>query len=97
MKKILCVSLAVLVLSFPCARAADDMQSQMLAAEITRLEKEIKAESAKLEDCAKKTKNFKIAGGVLLGVTAVGVAVNVALAMKIKKLKAGSGQLAPGS
>lgn len=68
----------------PCGAAS--IQEQKLEAEIAKLRTEVSGKSAALEECAKKTKNFKIAGGVLLGVTAAGVAANVGLAVANKKL-----------
>jgi cell division protein FtsL len=57
--------------------ADDDLQIQILNNEIADLRQKIAGESDELESCAKKVKGFKIAGGVTLGLTAVGVGVNV--------------------
>ena len=65
----------------------DDMQTQMLTSEIASLRQQVVAESTKLEDCAKKVKGFQIAGGITLGLTAVGVGVNVYQAVERDKVK----------
>ncbi|MDR3208733.1 MAG: hypothetical protein LBT45_02680 [Rickettsiales bacterium] len=57
--------------------AADEFQAQVLNREIAELRQKVLDESKTLDECAKKVKGFKIAGGVTLGLTAVGVGVNV--------------------
>jgi cell division protein FtsL len=59
------------------ADEGDDLQAQILTREIAELRQKIVDESKTLESCAQKVKGFKIAGGVTLGLTAVGVGVNV--------------------
>ena len=54
--------------------------------QITRLLQQKKQKMAQLEQCAQKVKGFKIAGISTLGLTAVGVGGNIALASKNKQL-----------
>ena len=54
--------------------------------QITRLLQQKKQKMAQLEQCAQKVKGFKIAGISTLGLTAVGVGGNIALASKNKSL-----------
>ncbi|MDR1338270.1 MAG: hypothetical protein LBJ73_04570 [Rickettsiales bacterium] len=62
------------------ARGATVIQSSAtnLESQIRSLESELARKMSELESCAKKTKNFQVAGGITLGLTAVGVATNVA-------------------
>ena len=55
--------------------------------QITRLLQQKKQKMAQLEQCAQKVKGFKIAGISTLGLTAVGVGGNIALASKNKSLE----------
>lgn len=89
MKKIK-IGLAFIMMANPAAlfaADADDMQVQMLNSEIAGLRTQVQSESTKLEDCAKKVKGFQIAGGVTLGLTAVGIGVNVYQAVKRDETK----------
>jgi hypothetical protein len=86
MKKHIAIVLSCLV-AVHAARAADyDMQIQMLDAEIAKLTAEKQTKYADLEKCAKSVDGFKIAGISLLGLTAVGVGVNIYQANKISDL-----------
>jgi hypothetical protein len=62
------------------------MQIQMLESEIRTLQREKTDKTTSLEKCAKSVKGFQIAGGVTLGLTAVGIAGNVAQAVNLKKI-----------
>ena len=55
--------------------------------QITRLLQQKKQKMAQLEQCAQKVKGFKIAGISTLGLTAVGVGGNIALASKNKSME----------
>lgn len=77
MKKSIIILSAVFAAAMPNLSADDDVQVQALNREIAELRQKVMDESEKLEDCAKKVKGFQIAGGVTLGLTAVGVGVNV--------------------
>lgn len=68
-----------------------DIRSQMLDDEITQLMKQRDEKYAALEQCAKTTKNFKIAGIATLTTTGVGVYANVKLAQKLKGQTTGGG------
>ena len=54
--------------------------------QITKLIKEKQQKYAQLEECSKKVNGFKIAGISTLGLTAVGIGGNIALASKNKQL-----------
>jgi len=55
--------------------------------QIAKLIKEKQQKTERLEQCAQKVKGFKIAGISTLGLTAVGIGGNIALASKEKKLE----------
>ena len=68
-----------------------NLVSQMLDAQIERLEQELASKQKQLEQCQGTTKKLKITGGVTLATTTVGAAANVALAAKLKKKGGGAG------
>jgi hypothetical protein len=78
---------AAIFCALPIAGFSADsgIQLQKIEDEIRKLEIEKTNETQKLEECAKKTKGFKIAGITTLALTGVGVAANVALAVQNKK------------
>jgi hypothetical protein len=74
---ILALFSALVLFAGGSAFADNSMQIQMLQNEISSLRLKIQDDGAKLEQCAASVKGFQIAGGVTLGLTAVGVGVNV--------------------
>lgn len=88
-KYILAVIFVHLVVS-PCVAgiqisnvsSADDLGH--LRNEIAKLEAELASNTEKLNACASKNKNFKIAGIATIGLTSAGVATNIALHSKAK-------------
>lgn len=91
MKKIIYLSFLVCVGVAQAQDVASDGRYQMLNAEIERLTKQRDEKYAALEQCAKTTKNFKIAGIATLTTTGVGVYANVKLAQKLKGQTTGGG------
>ena len=91
MKKIIILSLLVLT----CVARADDngadARIKMLDSEIVRLTAERDEKYAALEQCAKTTKGFKIAGISTLVATGFGVYGNIKLAQKINNGGSSSG------
>ncbi len=55
--------------------------------EISRLEKELAQKTEKLNKCAKKNKNFQVAGIATVGLAAAGVTTNISLYSKMKDQK----------
>ncbi|MDR1696866.1 MAG: hypothetical protein LBR41_01430, partial [Rickettsiales bacterium] len=77
----------VFALTCTAAHAASvDMQIQMIDSEIARLTIEKQQKYAELDKCAKSVNGFKIAGISLLGLTGVGIAVNISQAVKLDRL-----------
>ncbi|MDR2413324.1 MAG: hypothetical protein LBD50_03915 [Rickettsiales bacterium] len=62
-----------------------------LDVQVRSLESDLAQKMSELESCAKKTKNFQIAGGITLGLTAAGAAVNISQYNKQKSQKAQAG------
>jgi len=84
---VICALLSVLCIGI--ADAADlDMQIQIANSDITKKTSERDEKLAKLQDCERNTKGFKIAGITTLALTGVGVGVNVNQAIKKKELDA---------
>lgn len=73
------------------ANCEETLQDQILTAQIGRLETECDEKYAKLKECESKTKKFKIAGGISLAMTSVGLGVNIALASQRASLSGGAG------
>jgi len=92
-KRIILCFISSCFFALPCVAAvqmyanasSDNLDS--LRNEITHLEKELATKTEKLNKCASKNKNFKIAGIATVGLTGVGVATNVAMHTKIKDQK----------
>ena len=59
-----------------------DMNEQILDAQIEKLTQERDEKYAALQECARKTKGFKIAGITTLAATGVGIYANIKLAQK---------------
>lgn len=87
MKKLL---FCVFVLLPQIACADDSIQSQMLDAQIEKLEQEYSEKLTALQKCEQETKGFKIAGITTLSLTGVGIYANVKLAEKLKKASSGA-------
>ena len=85
MKKIIPLLLIAPFLSFS-ANADLEMDIQRLDREINGLKTQVTEKQSRLGACESKIKNRQVATGVIGGVAAVGVAVNVAQAVKGKKL-----------
>ena len=86
MKKLL---FCVLVLLPQIVTADDSIQSQMLDAQIEKLEQEYSEKLTALQKCEQETKGFKIAGITTLSLTGVGIYANVKLSEKLKKASSG--------
>ncbi len=94
MKKFL-IYLIIISFSSPCnadiqINSTDSFPNDglnYLRNEIRKLETELNTKTDKLNKCAAKNKNFKIAGVTTVGLTGVGVATNVSLHSKIKDQK----------
>lgn len=94
MKKLLLCALLLV----PYITSADDsMQSQMLDAQIEKLEQEYSEKLSALQQCEKQTKGFKIAGITTLSLTGVGIYANVKLADKLKKASSSGASGGKGS
>lgn len=75
------------IISFMCIFGAiGSAESVQMTPQIQRLMEEKQAKIAELEKCDSKRKGFVIAGVSTLGLTAVGIGGNIALAQKNKKL-----------
>lgn len=93
MKKIL-VNLFFIFVVLPCNGAiqvtvnnGSDDGLGYLRNEIRNLENELELKTDKLNKCAAKNKNFKIAGIATIGLTVAGAATNISLYSKIKDQK----------
>lgn len=94
MKKFL-IYLIIISFSSPCnadiqinsTNSSPNDGLNYLRNEIRKLETELNTKTDKLNKCAAKNKNFKIAGVTTVGLTGVGVATNVSLHSKIKDQK----------
>ena len=75
---------SVICLSVLCV--ANDANAVNMTSQIQRLVREKQEKVSKLEECDGKRKGFMIAGISTIGLTAVGVGVNIAQANKSKKL-----------
>jgi len=79
MRKIFLCLISILMITHPTL--ADDpmadINTQRLMIEIENLRRQIATETETLEECARRTRGFQIAGGITLGLTAVGIGVNV--------------------
>ena len=85
MKKILIFLMCFYIMPGISAEQIDEVRNDgldYLRNEISNLEKELAQKTEKLNKCAKKNKNFKIAGATTLGLTGAGVATNIALKSK---------------
>ena len=76
----------MLVGTLEYANAAPQAKPVYMTSQIQRLLNEKQEKMSKLEECDGKRKGFMIAGISTLGLTAVGVGVNVAQASKSNKL-----------
>ena len=86
MKKLLTISVAIMF-AFGSVRAEDnfDIQIQLLDNEIERLTAEKQRQFSDLDRCASRVSGFRIAGISLLGLTAVGIGVNVYQRVQINR------------
>jgi hypothetical protein len=97
MKKFAICSLLIAICECAlCANAQSahsplDMRVDMLTQQLERLESERAIKMKELTKCEKEVKNFKIAGISTLGLTGVGVGINIALASKLSAANAGGG------
>jgi len=71
----------------PTAMASDNMQVQMLQREIAELRQQLAGEASTLNRCTRSTKNFRVAGTVVLGLTAVGIGVNIYQGVKRNQVR----------
>ena len=85
-KMVLAVSLGLLVLSPVLSYAAPKKKNAHMTAQIQRLLNEKQEKMSKLEECEGKRTGFMVAGISTIGLTAVGIGVNVAQANKSNKL-----------
>ena len=86
MKKFLAAACSITMLSNVAFAADYSMQIQVVEAEVTRLMSEKQRQYDELEKCANGVSGFKIAGISLLGLTAVGVGVNVHQAVQYNRI-----------
>jgi hypothetical protein len=63
----------------------------MLTRQLEGLESERAMKMAELTKCEKEVKNFKIAGISTLGLTGVGIGINIALSAKLSAAGSGGG------
>lgn len=93
MKKIIC--LILIIVCIPCFGAIKQNgvainnnyydNTIALQNEISRLENELEQKTARLNQCAEKNQNFKIAGIAAVGLTGVGVATNISKYSKMRE------------
>jgi hypothetical protein len=92
MRRIAICYLTIAICAAPAQAAPLDMRIDMLTRQLERLEAERVVKMNELTKCEKEVKNFKIAGVSALGLTGVGIGINIALAGKLSAAKSGGGR-----
>ncbi|GHT00175.1 hypothetical protein FACS189421_11890 [Bacteroidia bacterium] len=88
--KVLAPVIFVLVIMPACADIADlSISDQMALARIPKLEQELADKTAQLDSCSNDMKKYKIAGISTMIATSIGIAANIKLNDKLKKMSGG--------